>query len=85
MFPAQHAALLTLCNTGHYEYSESTGKLLAKLKAIDPELNTRISEVNESESELQEFLKILVTEYPLLGRDGLKDRSGLLEYRYDAA
>ncbi len=45
----------------------------------------RISELNAKESHLMEILNVLAREYELLGADGLKKRSGLMEYRYDAA
>lgn len=48
-------------------------------------LVSRIEEVNERERPLVEFLAVLAKEYELIGRGGLKERSKLMEYRYDAA
>ena len=54
-------------------------------KAPLPEpITQRLKNDNEAEADLIEFLQILAIDYPLLGCDGLKDRSQLLEYRYDA-
>jgi hypothetical protein len=47
-------------------------------------LADRIKGVNGLDGELLAALRVLVTEYPLEGGDGLKARTGLLEYRYDA-
>jgi hypothetical protein len=41
-------------------------------------------EANEQQEDLVAFLKLLASEYDLLGLHGLKARTGLLEYRYDA-
>ncbi|MGE0184141.1 MAG: ABC-three component system middle component 5 [Parvularculaceae bacterium] len=48
-------------------------------------ISSRIAEINAEESGLVDLLTVLACEYPLLGPDGLKRRSGLMEYRYDAA
>jgi hypothetical protein len=48
-------------------------------------ISNRIAEINTEESELVDLLIVLAREYALLGPDGLKRRSGLMEYRYDAA
>lgn len=39
---------------------------------------------NTQQEDLISFLEVLAGEYELLGVDGLKDRSRLMEYRYDA-
>jgi hypothetical protein len=52
---------------------------------LPPALAERIAALNEADAELLGALRVLATEYPLEGVDGLKHRTGLLEYRYDAA
>jgi hypothetical protein len=40
--------------------------------------------LHKQDDGLEEFLRVLASEYNLAGSDGLKDRTGLLEYRHDA-
>ena len=47
-------------------------------------LAERIRALNEADAELLDALRVLATEYPFDGGDGLKHRTGLLEHRYDA-
>lgn len=54
-----------------------SGRLLA-----DP-LQQRIESLNAEASPLLKFIVALATEYVLGGVGGLKERSGLLEFRYD--
>lgn len=61
-----------------------TGEVSTTDQAPSDELIQRISEINSQENSLIEFLSVLASEYKLLGPDGLKDRTGLLEYRYDS-
>lgn len=51
---------------------------------IPPKLIDRARAKNEREAELLALLRVLATEYELLGSNGLKARTDLLEYRYDA-
>ena len=51
---------------------------------IENKISAHIELENEQQSDLIEFLKSLAFEYELLGPNGLKSRSHLLEYRYDA-
>jgi hypothetical protein len=53
-------------------------------RTVPSGLAERISAVNKTEEELLAALRVLATEYPFEGGDGLKFRTGLLEYRYDA-
>jgi hypothetical protein len=50
--------------------------------ALPADYQERISEANQNDSLTLDILRAL-SAYNLLGRDGLKDRTGLLEYRYD--
>jgi hypothetical protein len=49
-----------------------------------PALSDRAMELNTAQLSLITLLTVLCTEYTLLGSDGLKHRSGLMEARYDA-
>lgn len=51
---------------------------------IPDDLAARVTEANTEEADLVSFLGVLAREYHLLGNDGLKSRSGLMEHRYDA-
>lgn len=52
--------------------------------ALPPELAISISEINEKQIDLIKMLTEFANGYSLSGPDGLKARSGLLEFRYDA-
>lgn len=85
MRPIQDASLQTLAQKQLFDLACLEDGVVRSTAAPLPE-NTaeRIERANEGESELMEFLNVLARDYPLLGPDGLKDRSGLMEYRYDA-
>lgn len=53
-------------------------------EAIPDVLRFRCAELNTRMQDVVEILCQIRARYPLGGRDGLKDRTGLLEYRYDA-
>lgn len=46
-------------------------------------LEERASEANSSMADVMEILIQIKERYPLMGKGGLKDRSGLMEFRYD--
>ena len=52
--------------------------------SIPSALSDRIDQLHIEQEELIRLLTILALEYDLLGPDGLKGRSGLMEHRYDA-
>jgi hypothetical protein len=54
-------------------------------KSLPAPIQNRVDAINKEEEDLIEFLSVLAVDYPLTGPSGLKSRSGLLEYRYDAA
>lgn len=62
----------------------SRGEVVPTAKALPGELENRIREVNADDADLEEFLRVLGSEYDLTGPNGLKARTGLLEYRQDA-
>ncbi|HCU0649207.1 TPA: hypothetical protein VDU70_005320 [Pseudomonas aeruginosa] len=80
----QVAALDTLVSNGYLDataYSRKEIKLTGKL--APSEVLARIHALNEEQSKLVDLIKVLASEYSIFGRDGLKARTGLLEYRYD--
>jgi hypothetical protein len=85
MKPMQTAALETLAekkiiDAGQWE----SGSVVRTKKPLPSALAARIDEANAKEPELMEAILALSSDYQLLGQNGLKDRTGLLEYRYDA-
>lgn len=60
------------------------GQLEATSEPVPEEVAARIEAANQRDAELMTFLGVLASEYSLTGADGLKDRTNLLEYRYDA-
>ena len=81
----QGAALETLAS-GEFISSKALalGKVQPQSREVPQPVLVRLDQVNERDGSLIEFLNILASEYDLLGPNGLKARSGLLEYRYDA-
>ena len=85
MEPMQIAALETLASRNILEpklFKESKVQLL--LDAVPTELAARAAQANEADQSLIEFLAVFATEYEFLGDNGIKARSGLMEFRYDA-
>jgi hypothetical protein len=60
------------------------GEVAATETKIPAELSSRVEQRNQEQKGLLELLDSLAGEYSLLGSDGLKSRTGLLEFRYDA-
>jgi hypothetical protein len=85
MKPAQVAALDTFA-TGEWIKEESLhrGMIEPTGKRLPERVWKKALEANEQQEDLVAFLKLLASEYDLLGLHGLKARTGLLEYRYDA-
>ena len=80
----QNAALDTLVKKGllHAEKYDS-GIIEATEAQVPEEIRNRLLTDNTKQANLIEFINALA-DYELLGDDGLKKRSGLMEYRYDA-
>jgi hypothetical protein len=53
-------------------------------ESLPPALAKRTQKANEEEGDLMEALRAIAADYPLEGAGGVKERTGLLEYRYDA-
>lgn len=85
MGPIQTAALDTLVSKGYLDRGAySVGYVRLSEKKIDPVLVGRIDKLNSEQAEIVTFLRVLVSEYAPSGKEGLKSRTGLMEYRYDA-
>ena len=79
------AATQTLAANGYVDIAAlSLGLVTYTGQPIPESLDIRTRADNAAEADLLTGLRRLST-YDLLGRNGLKDRSGLLEYRNDAA
>lgn len=85
MEPMQIAALETLASRNIIEPSLlNDSKVQLEPTAVPRELAARAAQANEADHELLEFLNIIATQYEVLGQNGIKSRSGLMEFRYDA-
>jgi hypothetical protein len=81
----QTAAMESLARQNLIELTKwSVEEVGATAAQIPAPLMSRVDERNNAQTDLLEFIETLATEYSLLGSNGLKSRTGLLEYRYDA-
>ncbi len=85
MEPFQRAAVTSLVKAEILSVHAWNNNQIEFLDAKLPsDLLERCSELNEAMNDVLEILCALKERYPLLGRNGLKERTGLLEFRYDA-
>ena len=85
MEPIQVAALDTLAERNIFAPARwQMNEVSAADGPIAPELLQRLETASEQDEDLESFLHMLASEYKLTGADGLKDRTGLMEYRHDA-
>jgi len=85
MEPMQTAAAETLAARNFLcRSSLDVGIVEASRSHIPPQLASRVAAANEHDADLIEFLEVLAFEYELTGVNGLKDRTTLLDHRYDA-
>lgn len=84
MRPYQHAALRALAQARFLSDSH-LDQGLVKRGSLDlpEEVRTLIEERNSEQAELYGLLRVLISTYSSMGSDGLKSRSGLMEFRYD--
>lgn len=83
--PIQIAGLDTLVNNELLNAKDyERGIVSATSKSLPPRLLDRVLEANKKQEDLIKFLETLSTNYELLGEDGLKKRSKLMEFAYDA-
>jgi len=84
MKPIQYAAYNTLAVGQLLEVGALEEECVKPTESdLPPRLADRIALANEDDADLIDALSVLATNYTLTGADGLKARSGLLEYRYD--
>lgn len=84
MAPIQMVAAQTLSERKYF-YGEEFARGVIKCTShlIPVELKDRIEKLNAEQENVIEFLHLLAAEYSASGKDGLKSRTGLIEYRYD--
>ncbi|WP_266030557.1 ABC-three component system middle component 5 [Brucella intermedia] len=83
MRPAQTAALQTMAQDGIIELTKLRDNIVRFTKsAVAPEIATLVAQRNSTDEDRMKIIDAL-SEYPLLGNDGLKGRTSLLEHRYD--
>lgn len=81
----QLAAMGTLVANGFFDVECNQRNLVVEGERNEPPLlAARIDEANLLDMQQLEAINALLTSYELLGRDGIKARTGLMEYRYDA-
>jgi ABC-3C biological conflict system middle component len=81
----QLTALDTLASLGFIKSEQwERGEIAATGAPLPDVLAARINDLNQTEAELESFLTVLAAEYELTGPNGLKARTGLMEYRQDA-
>jgi hypothetical protein len=84
MSPMQDAAIQTLVLQGLLDGDAfGQGQLLKGDTPLPPDLASRIAAANMDNASLMSFLCRDLDELPLDGPKGLKDRTGLGEFRYD--
>ncbi|MBS1078286.1 hypothetical protein JK217_11100 [Gluconobacter kondonii] len=85
MQPYQDAAVNTLALQGFFSNDELEAGWVIPSEAKAPAaLTDRLLAVNATEESLLTALNTLASDYPFDGVNGIKHRTGLLEYRYDA-
>jgi hypothetical protein len=85
MEPFQRAAATSLATAGVLSKDAwSDNEVEFNNIELPMDLKARCDDLNASMQDVIEILCTIKDRYPLLGRNGLKDRSGLLEFRYDS-
>jgi len=85
MEPFQRAAATSLATAGILSRDAwSENEIKFNKTEIPAGLKARCHDLNTSMQDVIEILCAMKDRYPLLGRNGIKDRSGLLEFRYDS-
>lgn len=85
MRPIQDAAIQTLLGNGTLDHDAfEAGMLSLDIDAVSERLLARARELNGAQVGLVDLIRDMITAVPLEGENGLKHRTGLGEYRYDA-
>jgi hypothetical protein len=77
------AAFQTLLSKGIVELNDENGLVILKPESLPPGIFEIANVRNEEDAELVNFLALLGNAFSFHGADGLKDRSKLMEFRYD--
>jgi hypothetical protein len=81
----QRAAAASLVHSGHLSAEAwETDEIEFVTRELPTALVARCVVLNERMADVMNILCQIKARYALGGRDGLKDRTGLLEYRYDS-
>nr|WP_306466127.1 ABC-three component system middle component 5 [Corallococcus exiguus] len=80
---AQGVRLLLSVGLSSVEQTDDTRVRRSEMP-IPPEISEAISKRNSEQASLMTLLTKDVASIPLRGKNGLKDRSGLMEFKYDA-
>ncbi|MCB2400428.1 ABC-three component system middle component 5 [Rhizobium ruizarguesonis] len=83
MEPIQLAALSAMLSKKIVEENESQGTIRILPSMLSQRLRKSIEQHTLDNRELVSFLSAELPKIPLAGKDGLKYRTGLKEYRYD--
>lgn len=85
MAPVQKMAAETLAAHGIIDPDAYRQGMVMIGDNLPPDqLADRVEELNTQQAEFIKVLNTLCSDYALLGADGLKQRTGLMEHRYDA-
>jgi hypothetical protein len=81
----QRAAAISLVQSGHLSAEAwETDEVAFTTLQLPTLLAARCTTLNVRMADIMNILCQIQARYTLGGRDGLKDRTGLLEYRYDS-
>ncbi|MDD3005610.1 ABC-three component system middle component 5 [Flavobacterium sp.] len=85
MRPYQMTALKTLASHGLIDKAYLSENRITKIKTtLSDEVIGKFEELSERESNIIKIMTTYFHNMPLYGEGGLKERTNLLEYRYDA-
>lgn len=85
MEPFQRAAAASLVHSGYLSSDAwNTNEVQFTPETLPPGFSERCSALNAQMADIINILCQIKSRYPLGGHGGLKDRTGLLEYRYDS-
>lgn len=82
----QAAAVKTLAASGIFDAEALSAGLVKRLETPLPkELQSQLEVSLASGGDMTKFILSVMSKMPLSGTDGLKHRTGLMEYRYDVS
>lgn len=85
MLPIQKMACETLVLHQYLDHESYRQGMIERGENLpEPGIDNRIYEINSQQEDFIELLQIICRDYSLLGENGLKRRTKLMEHRYDA-